>query len=211
MRKLFIYGAGGYGKEVLDLVKSLVQYQNYSLYFLDSKNELIGSEVAGVKVKDPKYFKSEHGSVVLALGNSKIKRQIVDSLPERTNFLTIVHPSVIIGRNVSIGRGCVVSAGSIISCDTVLGEFSHINFNCTIGHDSHVGDYFTAAPNVNVSGNVCIGDEVYVGTQAAIKQGISIANRVNIGMSSSVIRDVLEEGVTIYGNPARVVVKPKSQ
>jgi sugar O-acyltransferase (sialic acid O-acetyltransferase NeuD family) len=211
MEKIFIYGAGGLGKEILDLLRQAEKYQSCHLYFVDSNKNLVGTKVAGIEVKHPKFFKPEFGSVVLAIGDPQVRRKVVNSLPDQTNYITLVHPSVVMGRSVSIGRGSVISAGSKISCDTVLGEFSHINFNCTLGHDCKIGSYFTAAPGVNISGNVFIGDEVYCGTQAAFKQGITIADNVIIGMSSSVIRSVSEEGVTVFGNPARVIIKSKNQ
>ena len=211
MTNLFIYGAGGLGKEILDLAKSLRPSLFARIFFLDTDKSLINKTVAGIEVKHPDFFKPQNGSVVIAIGDPESRYEVAKSMPDSTQFINLIHPSANIGRNVNIGKGAIICAGSTVSCDTKLGDFAQINFNCTVGHDCVIGDYFTAAPGVNISGNVSIGDKVYCGTQVAFKQGISIANEVVIGMSSAVIRDVLEEGVTIYGNPARVIIKSKNQ
>ena len=211
MGKLYIYGAGGLGKEVLDLARQ-VDGERFSDYvFLDSNPVLTGKEISGIDVKTPDSFSIYDGHIAIAIADPGIKKRIIQSLPKETKYATLVHPTVILGSNVRIGRGSILSAGVKISCDTEIGEFAHVNFNCTIGHDCRIKDHFTAAPGANISGNVSIGDEVFCGTQAAIKQGIRIANTVVIGMSSSVIRDVQEEGVTVFGNPARVIIKSKNQ
>lgn len=201
-----IIGAGGFGKEVYWSLSAIERKK--AIFFVDDVYwDNSNKNILPLSSFDPEIYE-----VVVAVGDSHQRERIVKSLPKNTRFFTHIHPSVeFIGENISIGRGSVICAGSIISCNTSLGEFSMINFNCTLGHDSKIGDYFTAAPGVNISGNVSIGDKVYCGTQAAIKQGITIANEVVIGMSSALIRDVLEEGVTVFGNPARVIIKSKNQ
>jgi UDP-3-O-[3-hydroxymyristoyl] glucosamine N-acyltransferase len=69
-----------------------------------------------------------------------------------------------------------------------------------VGHDCVIGDFFTASPGVNISGNCTIGNQVYIGTNASLKQGITICDDVIIGMGSVVVKDIIEPGVYI-GNP----------
>ena len=56
--------------------------------------------------------------------------------------------------DIAIGYGSVVCANCILTCDIRLGIFHQLNLSTTIGHDTMVGDYFTTAPGVHVSGKV---------------------------------------------------------
>jgi UDP-3-O-[3-hydroxymyristoyl] glucosamine N-acyltransferase len=98
----------------------------------------------------------------------------------------------------------VICAGSIITTNVKIGRHAHINLITTIGHDCSIGDYFTTAPGVQISGNVLIEDRVYFGTRSCIKQKISVCDDVTIGMNSGVIKDIKEPG-TYIGTPAKKI------
>ena len=71
-----------------------------------------------------------------------------------------------------------------------------------IGHDSKIGDYFSAMPGAIVSGNVSIGDNVYLGTNSSVKEKMKICSNVIVGASSTVVKDINKAGV--YGGvPAK--------
>ena len=76
----------------------------------------------------------------------------------------------------------------------------------TVGHDCIIGDFFTTAPAVNISGSCKFGDNVYVGTNASVKNGITICDDVTIGMGGVVVKDILKPG-TYIGNPAKLLIK----
>ena len=59
---------------------------------------------------------------------------------------------------------------------------------------------------MNISGDCKIGDNVYIGTGATIKQGVSIASNTVIGMGAVVVKDINKEG-TYVGNPAKILNK----
>jgi len=51
---------------------------------------------------------------------------------------------------------------------------------CTVGHDTGIGMYSFLMPSVNVSGEVEIGESVYVGTRAKIINRLSIGKEVSL-------------------------------
>jgi acetyltransferase-like isoleucine patch superfamily enzyme len=71
-----------------------------------------------------------------------------------------------------------------------------------LGHDCALGDYTSIAPLASISGNVTAGQGVDIGTSAAIRQGLSLANGCGVGMGSVVIKDV-PANTLVVGNPAR--------
>lgn len=205
-KKICIFGTGGFGREVFTIVKEIANLKKlnveaYSIFMVDDeyyRDEMI----MGVKVLPRSYFNVDEYNVVVAVGDPHQRRAIVNSFPAGTTYATLIHPGVVISDWVELGEGCVVTAGCILTCNIKIGKYAHLNLHTTIGHDCVIGDFFTTAPAVNISGKCIIGNNVYIGTNASIKQGISICDNVTIGMGSVVVKDITEPG-TYVGIPAR--------
>ena len=72
---------------------------------------------------------------------------------------------------------------------------------CTLGHDAAIGDYATLSPGVNVSGNVDVGEGVYVGTNAAIRDKVRVGEWSVVAGGAFVHADVPPR-VMVAGVPA---------
>ena len=66
-----------------------------------------------------------------------------------------------------------------------------------IGHDCSIGDYFSAMPGAVVSGNVIIGEKVYMGTNSSIKEKLHISSNVTIGSNGAVVKNITTDGVYV--------------
>jgi sugar O-acyltransferase (sialic acid O-acetyltransferase NeuD family) len=192
-----IIGAGGFGKEIywsLPLIERL-----NTVFFVDDKY-YDGSDnlILPISKFNPKEYK-----VVIAIGNPKDRFDIVQRLPQETQYFTHIHPSVqILDPNIEIGEGSIICAGTIITTNVKIGKHAHLNLQTTIGHDCEIGDYFTTAPGAKISGNCKIYDCVYIGTNSSIKEKLSIHSLVTIGLNSGVVKHIDEPGVYI-GSPAK--------
>jgi sugar O-acyltransferase (sialic acid O-acetyltransferase NeuD family) len=209
-KKICIFGTGGFGREVLCCVIDVCKKRNNRIEdivcFMVSDNHYKENTIMGIEVIKQSLFNPLLYDVVIAIGEPLQRKTIVNSLPSNTTYATIIHPSVIMSKWVKIGEGSIITANTILTCNIKIGKHAHINLNTTIGHDCIIGNYFTTAPATNVSGNVNIGDCVYLGTNSSIKQGISICNDVTIGMGGVVVKNIKEKGVYI-GNPTIKLVK----
>lgn len=191
-----IVGAGGFGREVywsLDLAE-----RSNTVFFVDD-SYFDGTDplIFPLSKFDPLEY-----SLVIAIADSNQRQRIVESLPANTKFFTHIHPSAQIhGPDVEIGEGSIICAGSIITTNVKIGRHAHINLITTIGHDCLIGDYFTTAPGVQISGNERIGDRVYFGTRSCIKQKLSVCDDVIIGMNAGVTKNINQPG-TYIGTPA---------
>jgi sugar O-acyltransferase (sialic acid O-acetyltransferase NeuD family) len=205
-KKIGIFGSGGFGREVLccliDSKKdTLFDIENQVCFLID--DEYYNSEkIMGVQSIPLSEFKPEEYDVVVAVGNPSLRKKIIENLPKQTTFKTIIHPRANVSKWVEIGEGSIITAGSTLTCNIKIGKHSHINLNTTIGHDCIIGDYFTTAPAANISGNCNFGECVYIGTNAAIREGINICNDVTVGMGAVVVKNITQEGVYI-GNPLK--------
>jgi sugar O-acyltransferase (sialic acid O-acetyltransferase NeuD family) len=210
MEKIVIVGAGGFGREVKMLIDQINQIENkyeFLGYYDDgvvkgtavNYDEVLGS-VADLANVDYKI------NVVVAIGSPDVKRKIVEKLINpHLNFPTLIHPSVIIGDEfVSIGKGCIICAGNVITCNITIKDFVILNLQCTVGHDTMIHSFASFMPSVNISGEVIIYEEVYVGTGAKIINQLEIGFQTIVG-AGAVVSKSLPEKCTAVGIPAKPI------
>lgn len=217
MKDILIFGAGGFGREVLwtieDINKDKKQWN--VLGFIDDTKELWGTELHGYEIFEPGKF----------INNTKNKYRIVNgigscygkySIAQRFKlpnfeYANIIHPSVLMSHSVNLdGEGIIIQAGSIITVDIVIKSHVTINIDVTIGHDCFLDEYVTVAPGVHLSGCVNIGYGTDIGTGAAIIQKINIGSECVVGANASVIRDIPSNSVAV-GVPAKVIKNMQSK
>src|SRR5882672_7416037 len=209
MIPLLIYGAGGLGREVLSLARTVKGFK--PIGFLDDavapRTEINDLRVlGGVEV-----LQAFHDPIhlVLALGDPLSKAAVVKRIdPARVVYPVLMHPSVILQDEyaIQVGEGTILCAGSVLTNDIVLGKHVLLNLKCTVGHDTRVGDFSSIMPGVNIAGQVTIGEAVLIGAGANIKNRVRIGDKSKIGMGAAVIHDI-GPGVTAVGVPAKVVLR----
>lgn len=212
MKNLVIFGTGGFAREVHQIIEdinSLSHTLNF-LGFLDDNHEHYNGQVHGCKVLGGMDWLIETDLkdifIVVAIGNPKNKRKIVESIKKKTNakFATLIHPRAWVGNRVTIGKGSIICAGTLITTDITLGDHVIVNIGSTLGHDVIMQDYVTVAPTVNVSGAVLVGEGVDLGTGSTIIQGREIGAWSIVGAGAVVVTDI-EANVTVVGTPARTI------
>ncbi len=213
MKDIVIYGAGGFGREVAQLLADLNDRtpQWSVLGFLSDDTESHGAQRGDLPVLGgAEWLRSRNEPVAMALGvgSPALKRRLVERARAQNNphvsFPVLVHPTVCIGRRVRVDEGTIVCAASVITVDIAIGAFSTVNLCCTIGHDATLGAFSTLAPSVNVSGNVSLGEGADIGTGSKIIQGVGIGEWSIVGAGAVVSRD-LPANVTAVGVPAKAI------
>jgi sugar O-acyltransferase (sialic acid O-acetyltransferase NeuD family) len=204
-RSLVIIGAGGFGREVLDIVEGLGGGAYKFLGFLDDGTPDERLLVArSVRHLGPLSSLADiDADYVVAVANPDARRRIdafADGLGRRAPVL--VHPSAYVGSLVTLGPGTVVCAHASLTTNISVGRHGHININVTIGHDVVLDDYVTVLPGSNVSGNVRLDAGVTLGTNSSVIQGCRVGAGATVGAGAAVVRDI-EPGVTAVGVPAR--------
>jgi sugar O-acyltransferase (sialic acid O-acetyltransferase NeuD family) len=188
MEKVII-GAGGFAREV----KKHMGNPKIKLFVNDEF--WVENEENIYKLSD---FDVDKYEVIIAIGNPVDRFNVVKNLPPNTKFYTYIHESVIIlSENIEIGKGSIICAGCILTTNIKLGKHTHLNLQTTIGHDTIVGDYFTTAPGVKISGNCNIGERVYFGTNSSVREKITLCDDVVIGLNGGVVKNIETPGV--YG------------
>lgn len=111
---------------------------------------------------------------------------------------------VILEDDVQIGCNCCIDRGSL--GDTIIGKGTKLDNLVHVAHNVKIGKNCQLTAGVILGGSVEIGDNVFIGLNATIKDNIKIGSNSIIGMGAVVIHDV-PEGVTVVGNPARILEK----
>jgi sugar O-acyltransferase (sialic acid O-acetyltransferase NeuD family) len=190
--KKAIIGFGGHAREVISQIGEKLPC------FVD--DEYVTEHTLPLSTFDPLEYK-----VMVAIGNSKIRFDMVQKLPKETTYFTFIHPtSLILDNNIEIGEGSFIGAYSILTTNIKIGKHALLNRGNQIGHDVIIGDYFSAMPGVIISGNVIICDCVYMGTNSSVKEKTSINSLVTIGMNGCVIKNIEQPGVYV-GVPAKKI------
>jgi sugar O-acyltransferase (sialic acid O-acetyltransferase NeuD family) len=217
MKRIAVIGAGGFAREVAWLIRDLnrVTHQFEFLGFLvsdisllretDSRDEVLGdfNWLDGGDRAD---------ALVLGIGIPRTKLNLAAELDRcfpSLEWPTLIHPTVQFDRDSArFERGVVMCAGSVSTVNLKFEEFSMVNILCTIGHESRIGRGAVLNPTVNISGGVTIGEGVLVGTGAQVLQYIKVGENATVGAGSVVIKDV-EAGATVFGIPARSIIKQR--
>ncbi len=95
---------------------------------------------------------------------------------------------VIIQNGVSIGANSCVDRGLLD--DTVIGEGTHIDNLCHIGHNCRIGSHVVMAAFAGVSGSSRVGDGVQFGGRVGLKDHITIGAGARIAAGAAVLGDV---------------------
>jgi sugar O-acyltransferase, sialic acid O-acetyltransferase NeuD family len=210
LEKVVIFGASGHAKVTIDILEKSGKYEIIGL--LDS-NKNIGPDVLGFKIWGgtdvvPELLKKfPELKFFIAIGDnwrrSKIAQELLKIEPN-IQFINAIHPSAILGKNVSLGRGIMIMAGAIINADSVIGDFTIINTKASVGHESTIMEYSSVAPNCTLGGNVTVGRYSAISISATILNGGSVGEHTVIGAGALLTKDADSFSV-YYGVPAKFI------
>ena len=211
MKSVVIVGAGGFGREVLEIFKDQNRVSTTwdILGFIDENKELHGKIVNGYPVLGGLDWVRKHNNdnlgCVCAIGICETRKRVVERLQEiGVNFYNAIHPSVIISEFVDLGQDVIICAGSILTVNIKIGDHVHVDTNCTIAHDAVIESYCRLGPGVRINGENHLGEGVYVGTGATFIQQVSVGTWSTIGAGSVVTEDIPEKVVAL-GVPTKII------
>lgn len=201
--KTYIFGAGGHGKVVFDILKSQGIHVDG---FVDGKESLAPVFDVPVFNREVLHLESKF-NVVVAIGANHVRMEVVNGISRdfpNAKFINAIHATASVSPFSKIGQGSVVAAGAILGPSTILGDHVVINTGAQVDHDCTIGDFATIAPGAVLGGTVTVGKGTYVALRTAVKHGLSIGPWSVIGAGALVMSDV-KGNVVAYGSPCKVV------
>lgn len=210
-KKISVYGAGGFGREVLVLIEQInkekIEWEFVGFWDDDPTIDgLINNYPLLGGIEQLNKFEEEL-YLVCSVGDPQTKEKIIKNITNKNILYPIlIHPNAQIGSRefVSIGEGTIITAGNIITTNIVIGKHVILNLACTVGHDSVIGDFSSFMPTVNISGGVNIKKNVYVGTGAKIINLLEIGENTIVG-AGAVVAKSLPPNCTAVGMPAKPI------
>ncbi|NOJ68854.1 NeuD/PglB/VioB family sugar acetyltransferase [Acinetobacter indicus] len=211
-----VYGASGCGRSLMPVARAQLKRADIKaeIVFIDdglSAEAIINSH----RVMNYEAFKKITATkkyVLIAIANSQVREKIALRLEQDSIALwTVQADNVVLMDNIELAAGAALSPFVSITSNIKIGKCFHANLYSYVEHDCVIGDYVTFAPGVKCNGNIHIEDHAYIGTGAVIKQGtpdkpLVIGKGAVVGMGAVVTKSV-PPGVTVIGNPARILEK----
>ena len=123
-----------------------------------------------------------------------------------------IEPGAIIRDKVSIGKNAVIMMGAIINIGAEIGEETMIDMGAILGGRAIVGKHGHIGAGAVLAGvveppsakPVTVGDNVLIGANAVVIEGVSIGTGAVVGAGAIVLEDV-PPGAVVGGNPAKVI------
>lgn len=203
MRPLWVIGAGGHAKVVIDTVRAAGEFDVAGV--LDDDRRLWGGEVLGVSIpaglSDESVARFGIERAIIAIGSNRVRAEIAGRFAGRLAWAGAVHPAATVAPGVRIGEGTVILAGAVVQPDTVIGRHAILNTACSVDHDGDVGDFVHIAPGVHLAGNVVLKEGAFLGIGSVVVPGRRVGAWATIGAGGVVVRDI-PDGVTAKGIPA---------
>lgn len=206
---LGIYGAGGLGREVLDLARIINGRVKIweDFIFIDGEP---GNDVNGVKVysynEAIEQFRGKL-EVSMGIGEPAVREKLFTKLEkDGIEVATLIHPDVYVPDTTVIGKGVTIQMGNFISCNVKIEDYVYIQPHANISHNDVLKKGCMVSGFCNLAGGVTVGEFTYLGISSCYKEGISIGDYTIVSMGSVVHKDVPAE-VIVMGNPARPIMK----
>lgn len=202
MTDLVILGAGGHGREALDILRASGRAP---LGFLDANPAL--KDVDGLPVLGGEdWLKGPRGvEAIIAIGNPKVVLELAAKLDAwGIRFASAVSPAAVVSPRATLGPGCLIFPHAFVSAGAVLEGHVTVNVGASVSHDAKVGRGAILNPGARLAGGAIVGEGTMIGMGASVIQGKRVGAGCVIGAGAVVIDDI-PDGATAVGVPARVV------
>jgi 2,3,4,5-tetrahydropyridine-2,6-dicarboxylate N-acetyltransferase len=135
-------------------------------------------------------------------------------LADLTKVKARVEPGAIIRQGALVGRDCVIMMGAVINIGARVGARTMVDMNAVVGARAVIGRNCHIGAGAIVAGvleppslkPVVIEDEVLVGANAVVLEGVRVRRGSVVAAGAVVVRDV-PSGTVVAGVPAKVIKK----
>jgi len=204
-KKLIIFGAGDFGREIMYAAKENKAETFETVAFVVDENigNQIGGKLEGIEImslKNAVKRLNEDTYFIIGIGNASVRKKVFEEttvVAPAAKFATIVHNSAVIMPNVVIEEGVFVGTHTTVAVGSHLKRHAAINQNVSIGHDTVVGEYSVISPGCVLSGRTKIGNTSFLGSNVVTYPKVSIGSFCSVSALTSVVRNVKDHNKLI--------------
>jgi sugar O-acyltransferase (sialic acid O-acetyltransferase NeuD family) len=202
---IIIYGGGGHGKALIDLIRMLGTYPIAG--FVDDGLQ-VGSSIMRIPVLGGSNILEkliEHGvrlaaNAVGGIGNITSRIYVFEQL-NKAGFScpTLVHPTAFVEPSAILSEGVQVMPHAYVGSEAHVGFGAIINSGAIVSHDCNLGDYANLSPGAILAGEVTVGAATLVGMGVTVNLKVRIGGRARVGNGATIKQDVPEGGIVRAG------------
>jgi sugar O-acyltransferase (sialic acid O-acetyltransferase NeuD family) len=202
---IVIYGGGGHGKMVIDMLRARGTYQVVGII---DDGLISGSIIMGVPVLGGADVLAELHSrgvrlavnAIGGIGDIKVRIKIFERLAG-AGFVcpAITHISAYIDPSAHLEAGAQVLALAYVGSEANLGYGSIVNTAAIVSHDCRLEDFAIISPGAMLAGDVQVGEGSLIGMGATVNLGVKIGRGARLGNGATVKSDVPEGGIVRAG------------
>lgn len=176
---LSIVGAGGHGRELLDIIEAI----NHELPtwlvhgFYDVPDGQVHRRLArrGSILTGGLDEVGPHDSwFAMGLSDPTARAAMASRWQASVRPATLIHPLASIHHGNTIGRGSSIAAGSRIEGRVTINECVHLDLGVIVGEGSSIGAFSVIGAGVVLGCGVTVGSRVEIGPGATIEDGVII-------------------------------------
>lgn len=202
---IVVYGGGGHGKTLIDLLRRLGTYQIAGVIDdgIPAGTSIMGlSVLGGAEALTEQLGRGVRLAVnaVGGIGNLAVRVRVFHRLAE-AGFVcpAVIHPSAVVEASARLAAGVQVFALAYVGSEAQVGYGGIINTGAIVSHDCILGDYVNISPGAILAGEVQVGSGALVGMGATVNLQVKIGAGARIGNGATVKSDVPEKGIVRAG------------
>ncbi len=202
---LIVYGGGGHGKSLIELIRAAEEYQVVGVVDdgLSPGSEILGVPVLGGAEILPRLRRDGLQLAVNAvggIGNLDPRLKVFERLAQSGFTIpTVVHPTALIEASAELAAGVQVMPFGYVGSSSRIGFGCIINTRAVVSHDCELGEYVNLAPGAILAGGVQVGARTLIGMNVTVNLEVRIGSGARIGNGATVKSDVPENGVVRAG------------
>lgn len=204
-RQLIIVGAGGFGRELHSMLWDCFSQDQFAFkgFLADSPTDL--SDALGPVLDSPNdYHPQSDDRFLLAIGSMPAREAVITAIRAHGGeFVSFIHPLAYVAATSSIATGAVIYPHAVVSNRAELGEFVHLNYYASAGHDTRIGRCCLLAPYATLNGMTTLEDYVYLSTHATVVVGRRVGTYSKVSANSTVQHDVPPRSL-VFGVPGKI-------
>lgn len=202
---IVVYGGGGHGKALIDLLRVLGTYRIAGVIDdgLPDGSTVMGLPVLGGAERLAELYAQGIRLAVNAvggIGRVDIRSKVFQKLAE-AGFTcpTVIHPTAFVEASATLAAGVQVMPNAYVGSETQVGFGSLVNTGAIVSHDCRIGALANLSPGAILAGEVHVGNGCLIGMGANINLQVKIGAGARIGNGAVVKTDVPAHGIVRAG------------
>lgn len=193
LRDIYVFGAGGLGREIAATLQLPGFTATYRLRGFVDDGLPAGSLVNGLPVAGNKQWllKQSGACVVTGIGNPVVRQSLAEEFSKAGLALpVVVHPGARLHQPeyIEVSEGTYLADGVILTTNIRIGKHCMILTAVSLSHDTSIGDCCTLMPGVRISSGAILGNNVVCGTGTLIASFIELPGGSRIAAGTVLLK-----------------------